>query len=127
SLGIADAVVFTGYRSDAVELLAELDVLLISSLTEGLPLTVYEAFAAGVPVVATNAGGIGEVVHPDRTGFITATGDSHALAGHVLEVLGDAALADRLRRGALALVHDRHTLAVFRDRYRDLYREVAGT
>lgn len=127
SLGIADAVVFTGYRSDAVELLAELDVLLISSLTEGLPLTVYEAFAAGVPVVATNAGGIGEVVHPGRTGFITATGDSHALAGHVLEVLGDAALADRLRRGALALVHDRHTLAVFRDRYRDLYREVAGT
>lgn len=125
-LGIRDAVVFTGYRSDAVELLAELDVLLISSVTEGLPLTVYEAFAAGVPVVATDAGGIGEVVHPGRTGFITAVGDSDALAGHVLEVLGDADLAGRLRSQALAVVRAGHTPAVFRDRYRDLYREVAA-
>lgn len=125
-LAIAEAVVFTGYRSDAVELLAELDVLLVSSLTEGLPLTVYEAFAAGVPVVATDAGGIAEVVHHGRTGFVTAIGDSDALAGHVLEILGDDALAARLRREAGALVREGHTPAVFGDRYRALYREVAA-
>lgn len=125
-LGITDAVVFTGYRTDAVELLAELDVLLVTSLTEGLPLAVYEAFAAGVPVVATDAGGIGEVVHPGRTGFIAGTGDSDALAGHVLDVLGDDALAESLRREAFALVREGHTPAVFRDRYLALYREVAA-
>lgn len=125
-LGIADAVIFTGYRNDAVKLLAELDVLLISSLTEGLPLTVYEAFAAGVPVVTTDAGGIAEVVHPGRTGLITTTGNSDALADHVLHVLGDAALAGRLRSEALALVRAGHTLTIFRDRYRDLYREVSA-
>lgn len=121
-LGIADAVTFTGYRSDALALLAELDVLLISSLTEGLPLTVYEAFAAGVPVVATDAGGIREVVADGRTGFVTATGDAAALAGRVLDVLGDEVLAGRLRSEAAALVRAGHTLPVFRDRYRDFYR-----
>ncbi|NZA27872.1 glycosyltransferase [Luteimonas sp. SJ-92] len=125
-LGIADAVVFTGHRRDGLELLAELDVLLISSVTEGLPLTVYEAFAAGVPVVATDAGGIREVVHSGRTGFVVPTGDSAGLARHVLEILADDTLAERLRAEAFALVRAGHTPPVFRDRYRAFYRGLAG-
>lgn len=121
-LGIDQSVTFTGYRKDAVELLCEFDVLLISSVTEGLPLVVYEAFAAGVPVVATDAGGIAEVVHTGWTGFVTATGDAGALAARALDLLGDTALADRTRRNAADLVRSRHTLPVFRDRYLEFYR-----
>ncbi len=127
ALGIAEQVVFAGYRKDAVALLAEFDVLMMSSRTEGLPIAAYEAFAAGVPVVATAAGGTREAVFHGRTGLVVEPGDWEGLARHALEVLTDPALAARLRAEALALVRTRHTREAFRDRYRDFYRDIAAT
>ena len=125
-LGIAEHVVFAGYRKDAVALLAEFDVLMMSSRTEGLPIAAYEAFAAGVPVVATAAGGTREAVWHGSTGLVVEPGDSDGLARHALDVLTDPGLADRLRTEALALVRRRHTPEAFRDRYRDFYRDIAA-
>lgn len=125
TLGIAGKVVFTGFRSDGVTLLAELDLLMMSSVTEGLPLTVYEAFAARVPVVSTDAGGIAEVVRDGETGFVVPVGDADALAIAALRVLDDPALAGRLRRRAFEVVDAGHRPEIFRDGYATLYRALA--
>jgi len=123
-LGISGDVTFTGYRKDAVDLLAGFDLLMMSSRTEGLPLTVYEAFATGVPVVSTDAGGIAEVVRDGDSGFVVPVGDADALAGRALQVLGDHALAARLRHEGFGIVSRGHTPGVFRDHYLDLYHSL---
>ena len=124
SLGIAGAVTLTGYRKDAVDLLTGFDLLMMSSRTEGLPLTVYEAFATGVPVVSTDAGGIAEVVRDGHSGFVVPVGDADALAERALRVLGDDALAARLRHAGFAIVSQGHTPGVFRDQYLRLYHSL---
>ena len=118
--------VFIGANMDEPELRRRFDACLLSSRTEGMPIAAYEAFAAGVPVVATAAGGTREAVWHGSTGLVVEPGDSDGLARHALDVLTDPALADRLRTEALALVRRRHTPEAFRDRYRDFYRDIAA-
>ncbi|MGQ9558655.1 MAG: glycosyltransferase family 4 protein [Desulfurispora sp.] len=79
-LGIAQRVVFTGMRRDIPELLHSFDIFVLPSLTEGLPLTVLEAMAAGLPVVASRVGGIPEAVQDGQTGFLVPPGQEVALA-----------------------------------------------
>lgn len=100
ALGVQDAVHFTGFRNDVERLLPELDVMVMTSRTEGLGTSILDAFAALVPVVATAAGGIPELVEDGRTGLLRPVGDDAALADAVSEVLGDRALRDRLVEGA---------------------------
>lgn len=76
-----------GRRDDAQAILAASDVLLLSSHHEGLPVVVMEALAAGVPVVATDVGGIREVVEPGRTGFLVPSSDEAALAAALVTAL----------------------------------------
>jgi len=124
NLGIAAEVTFTGYRKDALDLLAGFDLLMMSSHTEGLPLSIYEAFAMRVPVVSTDAGGIAEVVRDGQSGFVVPVGDADALAERALHVLGDSALADRFRQAAFSIVAGAHTPEVFRDQYLRLYHSL---
>ena len=97
---------FTGARADVPELLAGFDVFAFPSRFEGLCLSVIEAQAAGVPVVATPVGGIRETVVDGETGLIVPVGDPGALAAAVCRLLADPKLAGRLaaeaRRRVLA-------------------------
>ena len=86
-LGIADRIHFLGYRDDAPALLRCADVLVLPSRVEGLPLSVLEAMAVGVPVVATDIGGTREAVEQERTGLLVPTGDASALAAAIRRVL----------------------------------------
>jgi len=85
-----------GLRQDVARLLAAADVFLLTSISEGIPLTLIEAMAAGLPVVATRVGGVAEVVEDGGTGLLAAAGDDAALAGHVLRLAEDRALAGRM-------------------------------
>ncbi|MGB2875034.1 MAG: glycosyltransferase [Gaiellaceae bacterium] len=69
-LGLGDAVRFLGYREDVAELLAAAECALLASDYEGCPLAVIEALAAGVAVVASDAGGVRELVEPERAGLV---------------------------------------------------------
>lgn len=69
-----------GARSDVVEVFADLDLVLLTSRAEGLPVALIEAGAAGLPVVATDVGGVGEVVAHERTGFLGSSTDELAFA-----------------------------------------------
>ncbi len=86
---------FTGFRKDVNELMPELNLFLMTSKTEGLGTTILDAFAAKVPVVATNAGGIPEIVHHGKTGLIAPVGDAKQLAAHVLTLMNDNELKER--------------------------------
>jgi glycosyltransferase involved in cell wall biosynthesis len=80
SLGLSDRVVFAGSRHDVAELLPAFDVFALSSRNEGLPISLLEAMAAGVPCVATSVGGVPEVIHNGNEGFLVPAGDAVALA-----------------------------------------------
>jgi len=91
-LGLGGAVRFLGHRDDVPELLAEAECALLASDYEGCPLAVVEALAAGVPVVATDAGGIRELVQDGHTGAV-APPEADALAAALESVLADPARA----------------------------------
>lgn len=92
--GLQGKLVLAGFREDVGKLLACLDVSVLSSWTEGLPVVVLEALAAGVPVVATAVGGTPEVIDDGVNGFLVPPGDPAALAQRISELLND----DNLRR-----------------------------
>ncbi len=93
-LGVAERVRFLGYRDDVPALLARASCLLVTSDYEGASLVVPEAMAAGVPVVATRAGGVEAVL--DGGGLVVERGDVDAVAGALARVLGDGDEAARL-------------------------------
>lgn len=107
ALGIRDRVIYLGSRSDVPELLGLMDVFVLSSYTEGLAMTLLEAMAAGLPVVATAVGGNTEAVADGETGIIVPPRDAPALAGAVRELLLDrdksTAMGQNGRRRAFAL------------------------
>ncbi len=80
SYGLQDRVQFLGQRQDVPELLHAADAIVLSSRTEGLPNALMEAMATGLPVAATDVGGVRELVTEDQTGFLAASGDARGLA-----------------------------------------------
>jgi glycosyltransferase involved in cell wall biosynthesis len=87
-------VLFTGFLTNLPEVLFNLDVFLITSKTEGLGTSILDAHACGLPVVGTDAGGIGEVVIDGKTGSLCLIGDEKSLAEKVLSRLQDHELFD---------------------------------
>lgn len=120
-LGVADAVHLLGFRSDALGIVSELDVLVLPSTIEGMPLVVLEAMALGTPVVATAAGGTPEAVDDGGTGLLVPVGDVNALAAALDRLLADALLRDELGRAARTRIaahfdarhHDRRILEIY--------------
>jgi glycosyltransferase involved in cell wall biosynthesis len=99
-LGVADAIRFLGYRSDVESLLHAADICVVPSRSEGLSLAAIEAMATGLPVVASQVGGIPEVVEDGRTGILVEAENPAALAGAITRVLGDTTLRTRLAASA---------------------------
>lgn len=89
SLNLGGKFFFAGERGDIERIMPCLDVFVLASSTEGLPLTVLEALAARCPVAATRVGGIPEVITNGVHGLLVEPGDIHGLAGAILSLLGD--------------------------------------
>ena len=86
-LGLQEVVNFTGFITDIPDLMADMDVLVIPSLWEGFGLTAIEAMTVGLPVVATEVGGLPEVVRPGETGILVPPADAASLAKAIMWVL----------------------------------------
>lgn len=99
-LGLGETVRFAGYMSqDAVaEMLSDADALVLPSFAEGVPVTLMEAMASGLPVLATRVGGISELVEDGVSGYLVPPGNTGALTTRLRDLLGDARL--RARMGA---------------------------
>lgn len=96
ALGLQDCVTFTGFRDDTPELLGLLDVFCLPTyFGEGLPRSILEAMAMGLPIVTTDIRGCREAVIPHENGLIVPSKDSHALAEALRQLLGNRALRQR--------------------------------
>ncbi len=96
SKNLSENIIFTGFRADIPRVLPELDVLLFTSKTEGLGSSLLDASVCGVPVVATSAGGIPEIVIDGETGLLAPPQDAVKLAEQTMRLLGDSSLKQRL-------------------------------
>ena len=126
-LGISDRVRFLGFREDVPTLLAAASVFVLPSLYEGLPLAALEAMAAGKPVVATDIGGLDEIVRHGESGLLVPPADPEALAGAIRSILADAELAGQMsvesRRMALARFSASRTAAAVASMYESVLRD----
>jgi glycosyltransferase involved in cell wall biosynthesis len=112
-------------RRDVPRLLAATDVFVLSSKGwEGLPLTVLEAMAAALPVIASDVGGTGEAIENGRTGFLYPPGDVDALAQHIRKLAGDATLALELGQRGLSRVRQLFTATRMVHETASLYEEL---
>ena len=107
--GLEGRMFMTGFLPNIAEVMPELDLVMMTSQSEGLGSSILDAFASRVPVVATDAGGIPEIVRDGETGMLAPVGDAETLALKGIEVLNDRELSERLVAGAHELLIDRHT------------------
>jgi glycosyltransferase involved in cell wall biosynthesis len=119
ALGLADRVVFLGARSDASRLLMAADAFAMSSKSEGLPMVLLEAMAAGVPCVATAVGGISQLLAEER-GLLVPAQSAARLAAAMASIAGSPELRARLAANALQNVRENHSLEAITDRYLEL-------
>jgi len=123
-LGLADSVRLLGRRDDVAGLLAEAECLLLTSEYEGCPIAVLEAMAAAIPVVATNVGGVPELVADGETGLLAGRRDVEGLAECVGSVLGNPELGARLGAAGRVRVTSQFSLELMRAKTFALYREL---
>ena len=107
TLGLKDLVEFCGFVTDMSSFLGTLDVFVLPSRQEGLPVSLLEAMRAGVPVVASAVGGIPEVITHRRNGMLVSSGDANALSAALEEIATDSGLCSHLRTGGKATVSSR--------------------
>ena len=120
-MGLADSVKFLGYRSDAPSVIAAGDVYVSSSWSEGLGTSILEAMGMGVPVVATRAGGAGEMIIPGVTGWLVPARNARLLADALVECLQHREQAAQMAANARLLARGyysadrmaRHTLSAY--------------
>lgn len=120
-LSLGERFRFLGFRSDVARIVSELDIFVLASTSEGMPLSILEAMAAGRPIVATHCGGIPEMIDHGYSGWLVPPGDSHALAKAIARMLTDEALSERLGRQARSRFAGQFTLAGMIQRYENLY------
>jgi len=123
-LGIERHVRFLGHRDDVRQLLAVCDVFVLPSLSEGMPLALLEAMAAGVPVVATRVGGVEEVIEHGTNGLLVPPGDSRVITECVVSLFDDPLTARGIGASASDTVRGRFSLTRMVDAYEQLYAAV---
>jgi len=125
-LGVEDIVFFLGFRDDVPRILASLDLFVLSSHHEGMGSSLLDAMASRLPVVATRAGGIPEVVQDRETGLLVPPRDPAALAQAILELYRDRELAARLAGRGLEVVHRKFSAEAMAGKVVELYEQFAA-
>jgi glycosyltransferase involved in cell wall biosynthesis len=123
-LGIEANVIITGYRSDIPEILSEIDVLTLPSLSEGLPLSVIEAMAAEKAVIATPVGGIREIIVSGETGLLIEPKNPEAIANAISQLLNNKKLRSNLGANARAFIRHDFDSQVMYKKYDQAYQNM---
>jgi glycosyltransferase involved in cell wall biosynthesis len=122
SLGVDHRIHFVGYRANTVDFLRAMDLFVLPSLYEGMPLSILEAMGAALPVVATAVDGTPEAVVDGETGYLVPPADPTALAVAVNRLLGDRDLAARMGRNGRARAQEHFSETALLDRLGLVYR-----
>jgi glycosyltransferase involved in cell wall biosynthesis len=121
---LAEQVRFLGLRKDVARLLHATDLFLLTSISEGIPLTVLEAMAARLPVLATRVGGLPEIVEEGRTGRLAASGDDAALADYLVQLAEDPGLRREMGRQGEERARTLFSESLMHAHYLDVYRSM---
>lgn len=124
ALGLRDQVIFHGFTDNVRPFLADADLFVLSSVSEGIALTLLEAMAASLPVVATDVGGNREVVVPGETGLLVPPGDPAALAEAMAALLADPARAAAMGQAGRTRAEQDFSLDRTAGAYEALYRRL---
>jgi glycosyltransferase involved in cell wall biosynthesis len=123
-LGISDKVIFAGMRKDIPEILSILEIFVLPSLNEGLPIALLEAQAAQIPTVATYVGAIPNVVEDGVTGILIPPRDHEAIAKAIIHVLSNKNTALEMAERGFERVRDNFSAERMASKYLSLYREL---
>jgi len=121
-LHIEQRVTFAGERRDMPGVYASLDMLVLPSISEGLPMTLLEALAAKRPVIATRVGGVSKVILHERTGLLVEPGDFAGLRNAMVRLLSDPALGRQLGGNGCRLIAQEFSAAAMAQKYMALYQ-----
>lgn len=122
--GVSDNVTFIGMRKDIPELLSTCDIFVMSSLWEGLPITLLEAMAMAKPIVATSVGGIPEVIENGKDGILVPPKDPEALADAIIYLLRNKEKAKEMGIAAMKKVEEQYSASVVVRKLEQLYEEL---
>jgi sugar transferase (PEP-CTERM/EpsH1 system associated) len=125
--GVFDLVWFAGARNDIPELMRSFDVFALSSIAEGTPVTLLEAMACGVPVVATNVGGIPEVVQDGVNGALVPASNPQALAEALGRYVDDRARVTAHGAAARERIEHHYSVAAMVGAYTALYDQLCNS
>jgi glycosyltransferase involved in cell wall biosynthesis len=123
-LGLAERVIFTGWRRDLPRIYADLDVVALSSLNEGTPVSLIEAMAAAKPVVATRVGGVADVILDKESGYLVQSKNAEGLARGILDLLWAPEKAREMGLAGRAAVHPKYAGETLLANMEKLYLEL---
>jgi glycosyltransferase involved in cell wall biosynthesis len=126
-LGLTPSVTFAGFSHDVAAAYAAIDVFVLPSRHEGLPICLLEVMAMGIPVVGTRVPGISDLVEDEHTGLAVPHGEPRALAAAVLRLLSDESLCDRLWRAARRRIEQGYTRRAAAEHIEALYADLCTT
>ncbi|MDD5310163.1 MAG: glycosyltransferase [Candidatus Omnitrophica bacterium] len=124
-LGLKSKVIFTGYRRDIPEIIADLNIFALSSLTESLGIVNLEAMAMGKPVVSFDVGGVSELVADKETGLLVPPRDAVTFAGAIIGLIRDKGKAKNMGLAGRRRVEENFTLDATVKKYHELYNSIA--
>ncbi|MFH1800997.1 MAG: glycosyltransferase family 4 protein [Candidatus Omnitrophota bacterium] len=124
---LASRFILTGWRRDIPRVLPAMDVFVLTSLWEGMPIVVLEAIVSQVPVVATQTGGISEIIAEGETGFLVPCHDMPSMLEKARIFLQDTSLKERITRDARQSINEKFDTGTMVKDHEDLYQELVKT
>jgi glycosyltransferase involved in cell wall biosynthesis len=121
-LGISAQVTFWGQQLDVAPFFSAADAFIMSSSSEGLPMSLLQAFSLGLPAIVTDVGGMAEVVRLAKAGITVSERDPAEMASAILRMTGNKTEREQLSMNAKQAFHSRFTLQTMVETYLDLYR-----
>lgn len=128
AMAIRNNVHFLGWveHEQKINLLGQADIFVLPSHNEGFPVCLLEAMAAGLPVVATNVGGIPDLVEPDKNGILVEAGKAVALADAIINLADDFFLRERMSINNRAKAMEQYDIKLVMRELSDIYRNFSG-
>lgn len=121
TLGIAENVTFWGQQMNVAPFFSGADAFIMSSVSEGLPISLLQAMSVGLPAIVTDVGGMAEVVRFAKAGITTPVGDPAAMARAILDVVKDPCARTRFSQSAATCFRQSFTLEAMANAYMNLY------
>src|SRR3989344_1794594 len=123
-LEIKDSVYFLGHTQQILDFLQASDIFVLPSLQEGMPNSLLEAMACGLPVIATRIGGVMDIVKDGENGILIEPADPQGLADGILRLLNDSEFARKIACNAFQTIKNSYSIDSIAARYIELYRQL---